>query len=92
MGLTEAEGDVWGTIRTAMATVSDMTIVPMQDYLDLGARARMNFPGTLSDANWTWRADADALTDALAGKIRSLTKLYGRLAQAEETHAVIKEN
>ena len=52
----------------------------------------MNFPGTLSDANWTWRSDADALTDALAGKIRSLTKLYGRLAQAEETHAVIKEN
>ena len=92
MSLTEAEGDVWGTIRTAMATVSDMTIVPLQDYLDLGARARMNFPGTLSDANWTWRADADALTDALAGKIRSLTKLYGRLAQAEETHAVIKEN
>ena len=92
MSLTEAEGDVWGTIRTAMATVSDMTIVPLQDYLDLGAGARMNFPGTLSDANWTWRADADALTDALAGKIRSLTKLYGRLAQAEETHAVIKEN
>ena len=69
MCLTEAEGDVWGTIRTAMATVSDMTVVPIQDYLDLGAQARMNFPGTLTDANWTWRVSADALTDDLAEKI-----------------------
>ena len=92
MRLTEEEGMVWGVIRTAMATVSDMTVVPIQDYLDLGAQARMNFPGTLTDANWTWRVSADALTDALAEKIYRLTKLYGRLAQAEETHAVIKEN
>ena len=92
MCLTEAEGDVWGTIRTAMATVSDLTVVPIQDYLDLGAQARMNFPGTLTDANWTWRVSADALTDDLAEKIYRLTKLYGRLAQVEETPAVIKEN
>ena len=90
MCLNEAEGDVWGTIRTAMATVSDMAIVPMQDYLDLGAQARMNFPGTLTDANWTWRAEAGFMTDELSERIRRLTRLYGRLA--EETPAVIKEN
>ena len=90
MCLNDTEGDVWGTIRTAMATVSDMTIVPMQDYLGLGARARMNFPGTLSDANWTWRADAGFMTDELSDRIRRLTKLYGRLP--EETPAVIKES
>ena len=83
MCLNETEGDVWGSIRTAMATVSDMTIVPIQDYLDLGAQARMNFPGTLTDANWTWRVSGDALTDTLAERIYRLTKLYGRLAPAE---------
>ena len=43
----------------------------------------MNFPGTLTDANWTWRVSGDALTDTLAERIYRLTKLYGRLAPAE---------
>jgi 4-alpha-glucanotransferase len=79
MRLTEDEGYVWGTIRTAFAAVSDMCIVPMQDILDLGAEARMNFPGTLSDSNWTWRVKDGMITDELARRVLSLTKLYGRL-------------
>jgi len=79
MHLTEAEGYVWGTIRTAYASVSDMCIVPMQDILDLGAEARMNFPGTLSDANWTWRLAPGHLTPPLAEKLLALTTLYDRL-------------
>ena len=78
MALTEKEGDVWGVIRTAFATVSKTCIVPMQDYLDLGAEARMNFPGTQTNANWTWRAKQGVITDALAEKIHKLTVLYGR--------------
>ena len=78
MGLTEKEGLVWGTIRTAMASVSDLCIIQMPDYLDLGGEARMNFPGTLSDCNWTWRAKDDIINKALAGRILNLTKLYGR--------------
>ncbi|MBQ9167070.1 MAG: 4-alpha-glucanotransferase [Oscillospiraceae bacterium] len=81
MHLTEDEGLVWGTIRTAMSSVSDMCIVPMQDYLDLGGEARMNFPGTLSDSNWSWRAKDGVINDDLAKRIYSLTKLYGRLAK-----------
>ena len=79
MALTEKEGLVWGTIRAAMASVSDLCVVPIQDYLDLGAEARMNFPGTLSDANWTWRLEDGLLTETLAKKIYGLTKLYGRV-------------
>ena len=79
MSLTDAEGLVWGTIRTAMSSVSDLCIVPMQDYLDLGGEARMNFPGTLSDSNWTWRTKDGTLNDLLAQRIYRLTKLYGRL-------------
>lgn len=79
MHLTEDEGCVWGMIRTAFASVSDLCIVPMQDYLNLGGEARMNFPGTQTDANWTWRACPEALDPALADRICHLTGLYGRL-------------
>ncbi len=80
MGLTEAEGLVMGTIRTAMSSVSDMCIIQMPDWLNLGAHARMNFPGTLSDANWTWRAEKAMFSEELAKKIGDMTRLYGRLA------------
>ena len=78
MALTEQEGLVWGVIRTAMSSVSKLCIVPLQDYLDLGAKARMNFPGTQTSDNWTWRVQPGMTTDALAKKIRRLTVLYGR--------------
>ena len=78
MNLSEAEGLVWGTIRTAMASVSDLCIIQMPDYLDLSGEARMNFPGTLFDCNWTWRAKDGIINEALAKRILNLTKLYGR--------------
>ena len=83
MGLTEAEGLVRGTIRTAMSSVSDMCIIQMPDWLNLGGEARMNFPGTLSDANWTWRADKTMISDELAETIYKMTRLYGRLPVTE---------
>lgn len=79
MHITPDEGDVWGTIRTAMASVSDLCIIPMQDYLELGKEARMNTPGVLSSANWTWRAQKGYLSAPLRKRICRLTELYGRL-------------
>ena len=81
MALTEEEGYVWGTIRTAMASVSDLCIVQMQDYLNLGGEARMNFPGTMTDCNWTWRSKDGVFTAELAQRIKALTRLYGRLGK-----------
>ena len=81
MCLSEEEGLVWGVIRTALSSVSDLCIVPMQDYLDMGAEARMNFPGTLSDSNWTWRVKDGIINRKLAKRIYQLTKLYGRLVK-----------
>ena len=69
---------MWGVIRTAFSSVSDLCVVPMQDFLDLGAEARMNFPGTTGDTNWTWRAEKTMITPALATKIEKLTRLYNR--------------
>ncbi len=79
MHLTQDEGMVWGVIRTAMSSVSDLCVVPMQDYLNLGGEARMNFPGTLSDSNWTWRVQDGIINESLAERIHGLTELYGRL-------------
>ena len=79
MRLTDEEGYVWGSIRTALSSVSDTCIVQLQDYLELGGEARMNFPGTATSSNWTWRVSDGFMTDELAKKILSLTELYGRL-------------
>jgi len=85
MNLTPQEGYVWGMIRTAMASVSNLCIIPMQDYLELGEEGRMNLPGSQTDKNWTWRAKGDYLYPGLAQRIGRLTKIYGRLAEKEET-------
>lgn len=85
MNLSREEGYVWGTIRTAMASVSDTCIVQLQDYLDLGADARMNFPGTMTGCNWTWRVEKGALSSGLARRICDLTTLYCRNIKPIET-------
>jgi len=82
MCLSEQEGLVWGVIRTALSSVSDLCIIPLQDWLNLGAEARMNFPGT-TGSNWVWRTLPGSCTDTLAKKIYGLTQLYGRLAEKE---------
>ena len=79
LGLNETEGYVWGMIRGAMGSVSKLCIVQMQDYLEVGREGRMNHPGTLTSANWTWRARPGFASDALAKKIRTATELYGRM-------------
>ena len=49
----------------------------LQDYLNLGGEARMNFPGTVG-SNWTWRVKKGYGSNALAAKILELTKRYDR--------------
>ena len=83
LGLSRQEGYVWGMIRGGMVSVSRLFIAQMQDYLELGGEARMNFPGTLSSANWTWRAQEGFDSDKLARKIRKVTGLYGRLKKEQ---------
>ena len=81
LGLNRSEGYVWGMIRGGMSSVSRLFIAQMQDYLGLGGEARMNFPGTLTSANWTWRAAEGFDSDVLAQKLRRMTSLYGRQKQ-----------
>lgn len=78
MGLSEEEGYVWGMIRGCMGSVSKLCVIQMQDYLELGGEARMNFPGTLTNKNWTWRAGEGFITPELTRRILQLTRRYGR--------------
>ncbi len=69
---------VWAFIRMTLASVADTAIIPLQDYLGLGAEARMNHPATLGK-NWTWRMLPGEFTEDLAEKIRHMCGTYGRL-------------
>ena len=79
LGLTEQEGYAWGILRSGLASVADTFIAQLQDYLGLGAEARMNTPGTLSDRNWSWRLQPGLLTAELAHRLRRMNTMYERL-------------
>ena len=66
-----------------MSSVSERAIVQLQDYLNLGGEARMNFPGTMG-SNWTWRVKKGYNTKALAAKIFELTARYDRAPKSDE--------
>lgn len=68
-----------GILRTAMASVADTCVIPLQDWLELDGSARMNFPGTQTGENWTWRVREGSVTESLAQQICAMTRLYGRL-------------
>lgn len=65
-------------IRAGVASVADIVIIPMQDWLELDNSARINVPSTLGN-NWKWRMNPDALTEKLAKRIAKMSRLYGRI-------------
>ena len=73
----DATDVVWRMIETAYDSVADVAVVPLQDLLGLGSDARMNHPGA-GRGNWRWRADAAALTDELAARMKRLAARTGR--------------
>jgi 4-alpha-glucanotransferase len=75
---TEGREIHWDFIRAVLSSVADTAVVPLQDLLGLGNEARMNLPNS-TEGNWSWRFEAGALTDELAGRLKDLTELYGRL-------------
>jgi 4-alpha-glucanotransferase len=60
-----------------MMSVADTVIVPMQDVLALGAKARMNTPST-SAGNWEWRLDPALVTPDVICMLNEMTEIYGR--------------
>lgn len=64
-------------IRATLQSVAKVAIVPLQDLLDLGTEARMNFPGRAHD-NWQWRLLPNQLAEEHRDRLRSLTRMYHR--------------
>ncbi len=80
LGLTARQSMAEGMIRAAFMSVADTVIVPLQDWLRLGAAARFNTPATLGGANWRWRLKPGQLTGECAEAILGMTRTYGRLS------------
>lgn len=76
----EGSRSAWPVIRHALATVSRLAVIPMQDLLDLPAGATFNRPGT-SEGNWQWRFTEGQLAGLTGEKLATLRrwiKLYDR--------------
>ncbi len=75
---TDGQDMPWTLIRSAMASVADTAIHPLQDVLALPAPCRMNFPGQASGW-WRWRFQWSLVQPWHAARLADLTRLYGRL-------------
>src|SRR5579862_5086709 len=64
-------------IRTAYASVADTVIIPMQDVLNLGSDARMNFPGKLG-GNWSSRFSWNQVSSDMPQKYKTMVEVYER--------------
>ena len=65
-------------IKCGMESSSFLMIVPLQDWLGLGAEARINTPGFIG-GNWKWRLNSqEMLSDELAAHIKSVCAACGR--------------
>jgi 4-alpha-glucanotransferase len=67
----------WDLIRAVWGSVAQTAIAPIQDFLNLGNEARMNYPSTLG-GNWSWRMRPDSLSSDLVSRIADLNLVFGR--------------
>ena len=68
----------WALVRLAMASSTQLAVVPAQDLLELGSESRMNVPGS-AEGNWSWQADAGVFDEKLADRVRTLVEEHDRL-------------
>ncbi|MDI6770384.1 MAG: 4-alpha-glucanotransferase [Anaerolineales bacterium] len=75
--LHSGESFAWELIRAVWSSVAVFAIAPMQDLLNLGTEARMNYPSHLG-SNWGWRMGERVLSEELKEKLKKLNYLYSR--------------
>lgn len=61
-----------------LRSVAKLCVIPIQDYLGLDDRARINKPSTVG-MNWRWRIRPDQLNDGLCRRMRMQADTYGRI-------------
>ncbi len=67
----------WDFIRAAWSSVGSSAIAPLQDILNLGTEARMNFPGK-PQGNWAWRFHESQVNSLCLDRLTEMTEMYGR--------------
>lgn len=73
-----ADHDIaWYMIRAIWSSVAIMALAPMQDVLNLGNEARMNYPGR-PYGNWTWRMKSNDLNPALSERLAEINYIFRR--------------
>ena len=75
---SNGEHIAWDGIRSIWQSVAVYSIAPLQDFLELGDEARMNFPGKMF-GNWGYRYISSDLTPDLAFRILDLNRTYNRI-------------
>lgn len=65
-------------ISLIMRSRAKLCIIPMQDWLGLDDKSRINVPSTVG-TNWKWRLLPTDLPDTLKEEICKTTQIYGRM-------------
>jgi 4-alpha-glucanotransferase len=77
---SNGEHIAWDMLEALWASVAAWSIVPLQDPLELGSEARMNFPSQ-THGNWKWRVTEDQMTERIAKRLLVLNKRYDRFCK-----------
>ncbi len=87
---TDDKEVVWALIKAVMLSNADYAIFPMQDILELGNEARMNYPSVCDDKNWTWRMKDGAFDAYRIGRYSFLVRISGRNGLTSEENVIKK--
>jgi len=67
----------WDLMRLAWMSVASYAVAPLQDILNLGSEARMNFPGR-PQGNWGWRFQPQQVSPWILDRMADMTQMYRR--------------
>ena len=76
-GAENGENIHWHFIRLASASVADICIFALQDFMGLDTHSRMNMPSK-ADGNWDWRFTHEMIKDQDKKKLLDMTIDFGR--------------
>ena len=72
-------GIVDAMIEFTLSRNASTAIIPMFDILRLGAKGRINTPGTLDEKNWAWKISSFDSFDKELGHLHDLLVKYNRI-------------
>lgn len=75
----------WKMIEYAMHSPADYTIIPIQDFINLDDKGRINTPGTLGTPNWEWKLKDFS---SFEKKVDAINELIIKSGRAEATSRV----